>query len=201
MRINILGKQSLASAIIVAGVNWIRFWLKSKTGIDLPENVIWKIYYEFDRFSERMKLLKMVENINEEEFFEFLDEFIEVVDEEAVKNPEILQKKQFAWEIFKVMKELSKNGWVRDNPVTDEVKYQINKKINETPELLDYKVKRDVDRALNDYHKEEKKINRPEPEIKPIFTETLKGETLLGGEMRLRAPWMEEKDDGSGNAG
>lgn len=195
MRVNILGKQSLASAIIVAGVNWVRFWLKSKTGIELEENIIWKIYYEFDRFSERLKLQKMIESVDEEEFFKFLDEFIEVVDDETVKNPKILENRQLLWEIFKVLKELSKNGWVRDNPVTDEVKYQINKKINETPELLDYKVKRDVDRAISDYKKESEKIHKPEPEIKPIFTETLEGETLLGGEMRLRAPWINE--DGS----
>jgi hypothetical protein len=195
MRINILGKQSLASAIIVAGVNWIQFWLKSKTGIQLEENIIWKIYYELDRFSERLKLQKMIESINEEEFFEFLDEFIEVVDEETVKNPKILENRQLLWEMFKVLKEFSKKGWVKDNPVTNEVKYQINKKINETPELLDYKVKRDVDRAISDYNKESEKIHKPEPEIKPIFTETLEGETLLGGEMRLRAPWINE--DGS----
>lgn len=195
MRVNILGKQSLASAIIVAGVNWVRFWLKSKTGIELEENIIWKIYYEFDRFSERLKLQKMIESVDEEEFFKFLDEFIEVVDDETVKNPKILENRQLLWEIFKVLKELSKKGWVRDNPVTDEVKYQINKKINETPELLDYKVKRDVDRAISDYKKESEKIYKPEPEIKPIFTETLEGETLLGGEMRLRAPWINE--DGS----
>jgi len=195
MRVNILGKQSLASAIIVAGVNWVRFWLKSKTGIELEENIIWKIYYEFDRFSERLKLQKMIESVDEEEFFKFLDEFIEVVDDETVKNPKILENRQLLWEIFKVLKELSKKGWVRDNPVTDEVKYQINKKINETPELLDYKVKRDVDRAISDYKKESEKIHKPEPEIKPIFTETLEGETLLGGEMRLRAPWINE--DGS----
>lgn len=195
MRINILGKQSLASAVIVAGVNWIQFWLKSKTGIQLEENIIWKIYYELDRFSERLKLQKMIESIDEEEFFEFLDEFIEVVDEETVKNPKILENRQLLWEIFKVLKEFSKKGWVKDNPITNEVKYQINKKINETPELLDYKVKRDVDRAISDYKKESEKIHGPEPEIKPIFTETLEGETLLGGEMRLRAPWINE--DGS----
>ena len=29
---------------------------------------------------------------------------------------------------------------------------------------------------------------------KPIFTETKEGETLLGGEMRLRAPWIDADD-------
>ena len=196
MRVNLFGKQSLASAIIVGGVTWIRFWLKRKTGIDIPENVIWKIYYEFDRFAERMKLAKMVEEVNEEEFFEFLDEFIEVVDEESVKNPKILEKRKLAWEIFKVIKELSKNGWMKDSPIKEEVEYQINKKINETPELLDYKVKRDVDRALHDYNKQVEDEEEPQP----IFTETLEGETLLGGEMRIRAPWVEE-DVGSGSTG
>ena len=136
-----------------------------------------------------MKLAKMVEEVNEEEFFEFLDEFIEVVDEESVKNPKILEKRKLAWEMFKVIKELSKNGWMKDSPIKEEVEYQINKKINETPELLDYKVRRDVDRAIHDYEKEIEDEDPP-----PIFEETLEGETLLGGEMRIRAPWVEENE-------
>jgi hypothetical protein len=197
MRINILGKQSLASAIIVAGVNWIQFWLKSKTGIELKEDIIWKIYYELDRFSDRLKLQKMIESIDEEEFFEFLDEFIEVVDEETVKNPKILENKQLLWEIFKVLKEFSKKGWVKNNPITNEVKFQINKKINETPELLDYKVKRDVDMAILDYNKEVKKMGLEPPDNKPIYSEKLSdgstAQDLLGGEMRLRAPWVQDE--------
>jgi hypothetical protein len=197
MRINILGKQSLASAIIVAGVNWIQFWLKSKTGIELKEDIIWKIYYELDRFSDRLKLQKMIESIDEEEFFEFLDEFIEVVDEETVKNPKILENKQLLWEIFKVLKEFSKKGWVKDNPITNEVKFQINKKINETPELLNYKVKRDVDMAILDYNKEVKKMGLEPPDNKPIYSEKpsdgSSAQDLLGGEMRLRAPWVQDE--------
>lgn len=33
-----------------------------------------------------------------------------------------------------------------------------------------------------------------EPEVdSPVFTEELKGETPLGGNMRLRAPWLDEE--------
>jgi hypothetical protein len=86
--------------------------------------------------------------------------------------------------------------WVRKNPVTDEIKYQINKKIIETPELLDYKVKRDVDMAISDYNKEVKKLGLEPPDNKPIYSEKppdgSSAQDLLGGEMRLRAPWVKE---------
>ena len=35
-----------------------------------------------------------------------------------------------------------------------------------------------------------------EPEIDPpVFSEELEGETPLGGNMRLRAPWLDEEDN------
>ena len=72
----------------------------------------------------------------------------------------------------------------KPNPIVDEIKTQINKKIIEIPELLDYKVKRDVDYAISDYKKQE-----PKEEPNFIFTETLEGETALGGEMRIQSKW------------
>ena len=29
----------------------------------------------------------------------------------------------------------------------------------------------------------------------PVFSEEIEGETLLGGRMELRAPWLDEKDN------
>ena len=45
----------------------------------------------------------------------------------------------------------------------------------------------DVDRQIEE-------LSEPSEVDKPIFTETLEGETSLGGEMRLRAPWHETDD-------
>ena len=44
-------------------------------------------------------------------------------------------------------------------------------------------------RRDSDYDKEIEDEDPP-----PIFEETLEGETLLGGEMRIRAPWAEENE-------
>lgn len=197
MRINLLGKQSAASAILVAAVNGIIFWFK-KHKIQITENEIYQLYYEIDRFIERSKINKLVEKINEEEFYKFLDEFVNAVDVELTKNPKFLENKIILWKIFAACQELLNKKWVRSNPVTDEIKYQINKKIIETPELLDYKVKRDVDMAISDYNKEVKKMGLELPDNKPIYSEKPSdgstAQDLLGGEMRLRAPWV--KDEG-----
>lgn len=197
MRINLLGKQSAASAILVAAVNGIIFWFKNHK-VQITENEIYQLYYEIDRFIERSKINKFVEKIDEEEFYKFLDEFVNAVDVELTKNPKFLENKIILWKIFASCQDLLNKKWVRSNPVTDEIKYQINKKIIETPELLDYKVKRDVDMAISDYNKEVKKMELEPPDNKPIYSEKTSdgsaAQDLLGGEMRLRAPWV--KDEG-----
>lgn len=186
MEIYILGRKSIASAILVVSINWLRFWIKNKTGINLPENIIYKIYYEIDRFFERTQLHKRLEDIDEDEFFEFLNEFIEVVDEEAAKNPEILKKKKLFWEIFKVLKDYLKKDWVKKNPIVEEVEKQINDKLIHTPELLDYKVKRDVDYAVKQYRKTEEKGS----DAPPVIEVKENSENALGfDEISISSPW------------
>lgn len=197
MRINLLGKQSAASAILVAAVNGIILWFK-RYKVEVTENELFQLYYEIDRFIERSNISKFVEKINEDDFYKFLDEFVNAVDVELTKNPKFLENKIILWKIFSACQDLLNKKWVRNNPVTDEIKYQINKKIIETPELLDYKVKRDVDMAISDYNKEVKKMGLDPSDNKPIYSEKpsdgSSAQDLLGGEMRLRAPWV--KDDG-----
>ena len=55
--------------------------------------------------------------------------------------------------------------------------------------LLERRIERDVDGAIEDYLEETK-----EPPVVPIFTEEKEGETDLGGEMRLTAPWKFDED-------
>ncbi|MFZ9350251.1 MAG: hypothetical protein ACO242_06125, partial [Candidatus Fonsibacter ubiquis] len=166
MRINLLGKQSAASAILVAAVNGIILWLK-RYGVQVTENELYQLYYEVDRFIERSKINKLAEKIDEEQFYKFIDEFVNVVDVELTKNPKFLENKIILWKLFAACQDLLNKKWVRNSPVTNEIKYQINKKIIETPELLDYKVKRDVDMAISDYNKEVKKLGLDPPENKP----------------------------------
>ena len=59
--------------------------------------------------------------------------------------------------------------------------------------LLERRIERDVDRAIEDYWEESEKIN-PEPPVIPIFSEEKEGDTPLGGEMRIRSPWVDPTD-------
>ena len=62
----------------------------------------------------------------------------------------------------------------------------INALILLNSKLLDSRIERDVTKAIDDVRIE---MGHKDPEILPVvFTETLEGETPLGGEMRLRHP-------------
>lgn len=118
--------------------------------------------------------------------------------------------KKKLWDIVdEIQRELLKRGWI-DDTIND---YVIN-----TPELLDQRVERDVDKAIEEY----KKLEEPEPvnmknevilkEIeKPKYTETQKkivkdavyyekepdgskAQELLGGEMGIKASWTLDED-------
>jgi len=65
----------------------------------------------------------------------------------------------------------------------------INELILRVPELLENRIERDVDAAIEDY---KNVVEWKEPEILPVFSEEKEGETPLGGEMRYRAPWIKD---------
>ena len=90
-----------------------------------------------------------------------------------------IDKKQL-WDIVdEIQRQLLKRGWI-DDTVND---YVIN-----TPELLDQRVERDVDKAIEDYKKQEE-----EPKKDFIYYEKdpdgSKAQELLGGEMGIKASW------------
>ena len=118
--------------------------------------------------------------------------------------------KKKLWDIVdEIQRELLKRGWI-DDTVND---YVIN-----TPELLDQRIERDVDKAIEEY----KKLEEPEPvnmknevilkEIeKPKYTETQKkivkdavyyekepdgskAQDLLGGEIGIKGIWKVDED-------
>ena len=67
----------------------------------------------------------------------------------------------------------------------------INDVILANSKFLDRRIERDVDAALKDLKDEVKW--EPVEISKPVFTETLEGETPLGGEMRSRHTFMEDR--------
>jgi len=48
--------------------------------------------------------------------------------------------------------------------------------------------------TMQDVDQQVKELSEPSGVDEPIFSETPEGETLLGGEMRLTAPWHETND-------
>ena len=69
----------------------------------------------------------------------------------------------------------------------------INDVIIRNSKFLDRRIERDVDKALNNYKTEVKwdEVETPQP----TFTETLEGETPLGGEMRSTYTFMEKENE------
>ena len=80
-----------------------------------------------------------------------------------------------------------KNLWL----IIDEIGKQyrikvINSLIVDIPELLLGRIDNEIDKAIIEYNSE---VRTEEPKIIPIFTEEEKGETPLGGEMKISSPW------------
>lgn len=108
--------------------------------------------------------------------------------------------------VDEIQRELLKRGWIDDT---------VNDYIIKTPELLDQRVKRDVDQAIADYEKQEpEEINMKNETIlteieKDKYTEEQKkivkeaifyekppdgsnAQSLLGGEMGIKGKWVDK---------
>lgn len=215
MEINFFGKKTLASLIIVSVVNFIKFRFKQ---FEIDEITLWKIYYEFQKIIERTPLKKIS---SEKEFIELLIDVLKIFENyfeiNLKKDPDyikkLMKKNSYLWSIYKFFSNFAdSNGILRviNSPISKEIQSQINKKIIKTPELLDYKVKRDIDYVIQDYEKLEipKPINMTNEVIlkdlekKPfsdsqkqivkdaVYTETppdgSNAQSILGGEMRIQ---------------
>lgn len=215
MKLNFFGKKTLASLIIVSTVNFIKFRFKQ---FEIDELMLWKFYYEFQKFVERSPLKKIS---SEEEFTLLLVDILKIFekyfDTQVQKDPEYMNKlvkqNSYLWRIYKFFSDfINGDGVLKaiNSPISKEIQDQINKKIIETPELLDYKVKRDIDYAIEDYEKLEipKPITMTNEVIlkdleKNNFSETQKqiikdavysekepdgsnAQNLLGGEIRIQ---------------
>jgi len=93
--------------------------------------------------------------------------------------------KKKLWDVVdEIQRELLKRGLI-DDIVND---YVIN-----TPELLDQRVERDVDKAIEEYKKQEE-----EPKKDFIYYEKepdgSKAQELLGGEIGIKASWNLDED-------
>ena len=94
---------------------------------------------------------------------------------------------------------------INKNEILKEFDNQLNEKINRTPELLDYKIKRELDYALIDYENQEKKsrvvnmknknileeINKPKyDELQRLIIENAVYYEFADGTMGIRGAWV-----------
>lgn len=102
-------------------------------------------------------------------------------------------------EFLKTYNELRKIvKWEKlNNKTINEIDNQLNQKINSNPKLLDYKIKSEIDSAINNVTPEydriiENKKNTPRYIEEKINKETCYSEECksLGGPMRICSPWI-----------
>ena len=157
--------------------------------LKITDELIYKTYYELQRFMERSNL----DDLTSKD--EFIDTMVNVlktvegfIDEREEVDPlfvdKLIAKHSWLWDIYKafsdfVTSENVKN--VRDSSISQEINRQMNETIINDGKLLDYKVRRDVDYALED------------------ITDTLPSDPTIGfifepDELRIRAPWVQDKD-------
>ena len=71
----------------------------------------------------------------------------------------------------------------------------VNELILQDPNQVGRRVERDVDRALNEYERltgDTEKVRMPKPRLVEKPSDGSKAQELLGGEMRLCAPWVDD---------
>ena len=106
---------------------------------------------------------------------------------------------------YNELRRVVKLDFIDKNEILKEFDNQLNEKINRTPELLDYKIKRELDYALIDYENQEKKsrvvnmknknileeINKPKyDELQRLIIENAVYYEFADGTMGIRGAWV-----------
>ena len=180
----------VASVVVNGGIAWLktRVWFQFK--VNIPDDMIYKTYYELKNWCVRKNIIEFVD---QDFLIEVIVEVIKVVESETdqrlLEDPEYvkrsLKKNAWLWEIYSFFRDYVNKENVKavaESPVTKAIDGYMNSVMIKTPELLDYKVHRDVDFAIEDYQALTGETG--EVKIESTFTEELEGETLLGGPMR-----------------
>jgi len=113
--------------------------------------------------------------------------------------------KEDVLKFYNELRRVVKLDFINKNEILKEFDNQLNEKINRTPELLDYKIKRELDYALIDYENQEKKsrvvnmknknileeINKPKyDELQRLIIENAVYYEFEDGTMGIRGAWV-----------
>lgn len=168
----------LASLIINGAITFIKFRVKD---LKITDEFIYKVYYEVETLMSHFNLDEIV---NQDQFDNVMVSSLRLlegeIDDKLVDDPEfierLIKKHAWLWSVYKAFSNfvtVHNIKKIKDSKVSQEINRQINNTIINNEQLLDYKVKRDVDYALSDIPQEDPNINTPE-----FYYET--GETPLG---------------------
>lgn len=183
-------RNSLSKNLAKVIIEGVKIFLKFRfPKLNLTDELLYKTYYELQKFMERSNIDELA---NKEEFVDTMIIVLKTVegfiDDQEKKDPEyvdkLIKKHSWLWDLYKVFSDFvtSKNvKKVKDSQVSQEINRQINETIINDRKLLDYKVHRDVDYALEDI-----KDHLPsDPNI---------GFTFDSDDLRIRAPWVQDND-------
>jgi hypothetical protein len=113
--------------------------------------------------------------------------------------------KEDVLKFYNELRRVVKLDVINKNKILKEFDNQLNEKINRTPELLDYKIKRELDYTLIDYENQEKKsrvvnmknknileeINKPKyDELQRLIIENAVYYEFADGTMGIRGAWV-----------
>ena len=113
--------------------------------------------------------------------------------------------KEDVLKFYNELRRVVKLDFINKNEILKEFDNQLNEKINRTPELLDYKIKRELDYALINYENQEKKsrvvnmknnnileeINKPKyDELQRLIIENAVYYEFADGTMGIRGAWV-----------
>lgn len=194
--IKIKSFEDLIAQTVVSGAV---AWLKTKMWVDFDvtfdDKLIYMAYYELKEFCVRKNI---VEFVDKDFLIEILVEVIKIVEieteEKLLEDPEyvkrLLKERAWLWNTYLLFRDFVTKDNVKavaDSPVTKALDGYMNSVMIKNPELLDYKVHRDVDFAVQDY--KDLTGDTGEIKIEPVFSEELEGDTLLGGALEYKAPY------------
>jgi len=189
----------IAQVIVGGGITWLKTKLWWDFDIDLSDEMVYKTYYELKSWFVRKNIVDFVDR---DKFIDVIVDVLKLVESETdrqlLKDPEFIKKslkeQAWLWNLYSFFRNYvtSENvKYIADSPVTKAIDRYLNSVMIKNPLLLDYKVHRDVDFAIEDY--KELTGDTGEVEMEPsTFSEETEGETPLGGELRSTTPYYKK---------
>lgn len=183
----------IAQIVVGGGIAFIktRLWTWN---IRISDDFIYKTYYEFKEWMIRHNIDDIVDR---DQFIEIMISVLHAVeggvDEELARDPEFIEKTlkthSWLWVVYSIFKDFVTSNNIKkiaDSPVTRSLDQYLNGVMIEKENLLEYKIKRDVDFALEDA---QEMLDLSTEIYGPIFDETIDYDSPLGGEMEISSNW------------